>query len=165
MCIIASKPSMCVFIDVNLCPFPGLTVADLVMPWQVWTVSSDIPIFWHISVLRQTVASRFVFIIGTSVVLALRSLQRKGVRRLHQLFKVTWRTVVLLALGFCFLNYSPRDGPRRLEQTHYNLTCPFSSGEIIKAQDLGCLIACLFIKYTDAEEQERALVVLMHQFI
>ncbi|KAM3863205.1 heparan-alpha-glucosaminide N-acetyltransferase [Diretmus argenteus] len=67
-------------------PWNGLTVADLVMPW-------------------------FVFIIGASVVLAFRSMQRKGVGRLQLLRKFTWRTVVLLMLGFCFLNYSPRDGP------------------------------------------------------
>ncbi|XP_054654104.1 heparan-alpha-glucosaminide N-acetyltransferase [Dunckerocampus dactyliophorus] len=67
-------------------PWNGLTVADLVMPW-------------------------FVFIIGTSVVLAFRSMQRRGVGRLQLLHKITWRTVVLLMLGFCFLNYSPRDGP------------------------------------------------------
>ncbi|XP_018536506.1 heparan-alpha-glucosaminide N-acetyltransferase [Lates calcarifer] len=67
-------------------PWNGLTVADLVMPW-------------------------FVFIIGTSVVLAFRSMQRRGVNRLQLLRKITWRTVVLLMLGFCFLNYSPRDGP------------------------------------------------------
>lgn len=67
-------------------PWNGLTVADLVMPW-------------------------FVFIIGTSVVLAFSSMQRKGVGRRQLLRKVAWRTVVLLLLGFCFLNYSPRDGP------------------------------------------------------
>ncbi|XP_067382880.1 heparan-alpha-glucosaminide N-acetyltransferase isoform X3 [Channa argus] len=67
-------------------PWNGLTVADLVMPW-------------------------FVFIIGTSVVLAFNSMQNKGVSRLQLLRKITWRTVVLLLLGFCFLNYSPRDGP------------------------------------------------------
>ncbi|XP_061644891.1 heparan-alpha-glucosaminide N-acetyltransferase isoform X2 [Phyllopteryx taeniolatus] len=67
-------------------PWNGLTVADLVMPW-------------------------FVFIIGTSVVLAFRSMQRRGVGRVQLLQKITWRTAVLLTLGFCFLNYSPRDGP------------------------------------------------------
>ncbi|XP_075932907.1 heparan-alpha-glucosaminide N-acetyltransferase isoform X3 [Anarhichas minor] len=67
-------------------PWNGLTVADLVMPW-------------------------FVFVIGTSVVLAFRSMQRRGVSRLQLLRKISWRTVVLLMLGFCFLNYSPRDGP------------------------------------------------------
>ncbi|XP_015236081.1 PREDICTED: heparan-alpha-glucosaminide N-acetyltransferase-like, partial [Cyprinodon variegatus] len=67
-------------------PWNGLTVADLVMPW-------------------------FVFIIGTSVVLAFSSMQRRGVSRLQLLRKITWRTVVLMMLGFCFLNYSPRDGP------------------------------------------------------
>ncbi|KAM3605958.1 uncharacterized protein V6R79_008010 [Siganus canaliculatus] len=67
-------------------PWNGLTVADLVMPW-------------------------FVFIIGTSVVLAFTSMQRRGVSRPQLLRKITWRTVVLLMLGFCFLNYSPRDGP------------------------------------------------------
>ncbi|XP_075875219.1 heparan-alpha-glucosaminide N-acetyltransferase [Nelusetta ayraudi] len=67
-------------------PWNGLTVADLVMPW-------------------------FVFIIGTSVVLSLTSMQKRGVSRLQLLRKVIWRTVVLLTLGFCFLNYSPRDGP------------------------------------------------------
>ncbi|KAM9804059.1 heparan-alpha-glucosaminide N-acetyltransferase [Neosynchiropus ocellatus] len=66
-------------------PWNGLTVADLVMPW-------------------------FVFIIGTSVVLAFSSMQRRGVGRLQLLRKITWRTVVLMLLGFCFLNYSPRDG-------------------------------------------------------
>uniref|UniRef100_A0A3B4F7R1 Heparan-alpha-glucosaminide N-acetyltransferase-like n=1 Tax=Pundamilia nyererei TaxID=303518 RepID=A0A3B4F7R1_9CICH len=65
----------------------NLTVADLVMP--------------------------FVFVIGTSVVLAFSSMQRRGVSRLQLLRKITWRTVVLLLLGFCFLNYSPKDGPRR----------------------------------------------------
>ncbi|KAM4607908.1 heparan-alpha-glucosaminide N-acetyltransferase [Polymixia lowei] len=67
-------------------PWNGLTVADLVMPW-------------------------FVFIIGTSVVLAFKSMQRKNVGRVQMLRKLTWRTVVLILLGFCFLNYSPRDGP------------------------------------------------------
>ncbi|XP_029962551.1 heparan-alpha-glucosaminide N-acetyltransferase [Salarias fasciatus] len=67
-------------------PWNGLTVADLVMPW-------------------------FVFIIGTSVVLAFRSMQRRGASRRQLLRKTTWRTVVLFLLGFCFLNYSPRDGP------------------------------------------------------
>ncbi|XP_037545263.1 heparan-alpha-glucosaminide N-acetyltransferase [Nematolebias whitei] len=67
-------------------PWNGLTVADLVMPW-------------------------FVFIMGTSVVLAFSSMQRRGVSRLQLLRKVTWRTAVLMLLGFCFLNYSPRDGP------------------------------------------------------
>ncbi|XP_047206950.1 heparan-alpha-glucosaminide N-acetyltransferase [Girardinichthys multiradiatus] len=67
-------------------PWNGLTVADLVMPW-------------------------FVFIIGTSVVLAFSSMQKRGVNRLQLLRKITWRTVVLMMLGFCFLNYSPRDGP------------------------------------------------------
>ncbi|XP_028324856.1 heparan-alpha-glucosaminide N-acetyltransferase isoform X2 [Gouania willdenowi] len=70
-------------------PWNGLTVADLVMPW-------------------------FVFVIGTSVVLAFRSMQRRGVSRLQLLKKITWRTAVLLGLGFCFLNYSPRDGPLSL---------------------------------------------------
>ncbi|XP_004077635.2 heparan-alpha-glucosaminide N-acetyltransferase isoform X3 [Oryzias latipes] len=67
-------------------PWNGLTVADLVMPW-------------------------FVFIMGTSVVLAFSSMQRRGVGRRQLLGKITWRTVVLMLLGFCFLNYSPRDGP------------------------------------------------------
>uniref|UniRef100_A0AAQ6IQ68 Si:dkey-192p21.6 n=1 Tax=Anabas testudineus TaxID=64144 RepID=A0AAQ6IQ68_ANATE len=67
-------------------PWNGLTVADLVMPW-------------------------FVFIIGTSVFLAFTSMQKRGIKRLQLLRKITWRTVVLLLLGFCFLNYSPRDGP------------------------------------------------------
>lgn len=61
----------------------------------------------------RNVFHRFVFIIGTSVVLAFRSMQRRRVRRLQLLRKITWRTGVLLMLGFCFLNYSPRDGPRR----------------------------------------------------
>ncbi|XP_056291678.1 heparan-alpha-glucosaminide N-acetyltransferase isoform X2 [Pseudoliparis swirei] len=67
-------------------PWNGLTVGDLVMPW-------------------------FVFVIGTSVVLAFRSMQRRGVSRRQLLRKISWRTVVLVLLGFCFLNYSPRDGP------------------------------------------------------
>uniref|UniRef100_W5KB49 Si:dkey-192p21.6 n=1 Tax=Astyanax mexicanus TaxID=7994 RepID=W5KB49_ASTMX len=66
-------------------PWNGLTVADLVMPW-------------------------FVFIIGTSVMLAFSSMRRKGVTRLQLLRKLTWRTVVLMLIGFCFMNYSPRDG-------------------------------------------------------
>ncbi|XP_013875362.1 heparan-alpha-glucosaminide N-acetyltransferase isoform X2 [Austrofundulus limnaeus] len=67
-------------------PWNGLTVADLVMPW-------------------------IVFIMGTSVVLAFSSMQRRGVSRLQLLRKLSWRTVVLMMLGFCFVNYSPRDGP------------------------------------------------------
>ncbi|XP_008299248.1 heparan-alpha-glucosaminide N-acetyltransferase [Stegastes partitus] len=78
-------------------PWNGLTVADLVMPW-------------------------FVFIIGTSVVLAFSSMQRKGVSRLQLLQKITWRTVVLLMLGFCFLNYSPKDGPLSKSSTRGRLT-------------------------------------------
>ncbi|XP_026878406.2 heparan-alpha-glucosaminide N-acetyltransferase [Electrophorus electricus] len=66
-------------------PWNGLSVADLVMPW-------------------------FVFIIGTSVMLAFNAMQRKGVPRLQLLRKMTWRTVVLMLIGFCFINYSPRDG-------------------------------------------------------
>ncbi|KAL6487083.1 hypothetical protein MHYP_G00037090 [Metynnis hypsauchen] len=52
----------------------------------------------------------FVFIIGTSVMLAFNSMRRKGVTRPQLLGKLTWRTVVLLLIGFCFINYSPRDG-------------------------------------------------------
>uniref|UniRef100_A0A9J8C7H8 Si:dkey-192p21.6 n=1 Tax=Cyprinus carpio carpio TaxID=630221 RepID=A0A9J8C7H8_CYPCA len=66
-------------------PWNGLTVADLVMPW-------------------------FVFIIGTSVVLAFTSMHRKGIPWLQLLRKITWRTIVLMLIGFCFMNYSPRDG-------------------------------------------------------
>ncbi|XP_059422219.1 heparan-alpha-glucosaminide N-acetyltransferase [Carassius carassius] len=66
-------------------PWNGLTVADLVMPW-------------------------FVFIIGTSVVLAFTSMHRKGVPWLQLLRKITWRTIILMLIGFCFMNYSPRDG-------------------------------------------------------
>ncbi|XP_017320515.1 heparan-alpha-glucosaminide N-acetyltransferase isoform X5 [Ictalurus punctatus] len=66
-------------------PWNGLTIADLVMPW-------------------------FVFIIGTSVMLAFSSMRRKGVTRLQLLRKLSWRTVVLILIGFCFINYSPRDG-------------------------------------------------------
>ncbi|KAI7805205.1 hypothetical protein IRJ41_001817 [Triplophysa rosa] len=66
-------------------PWNGLTVADLVMPW-------------------------FVFMIGTSVVLAFSSMHKKGVPRLQLLRKLSWRTIVLMLIGFCFINYSPRDG-------------------------------------------------------
>ncbi|TRY54884.1 hypothetical protein DNTS_010998 [Danionella cerebrum] len=66
-------------------PWNGLTVADLVMPW-------------------------FVFIIGASVMLAFSSMRRKGVSWQQLLRKVTWRTIVLVLIGFCFMNYSPRDG-------------------------------------------------------
>ncbi|XP_067278614.1 heparan-alpha-glucosaminide N-acetyltransferase isoform X3 [Pseudorasbora parva] len=52
----------------------------------------------------------FVFIIGTSVVLAFNSMHRKGVPWLQLLRKVSWRTIVLMLIGFCFMNYSPRDG-------------------------------------------------------
>ncbi|KAF5890420.1 proto-oncogene tyrosine-protein kinase receptor Ret isoform X1, partial [Clarias magur] len=62
-----------------------LTIADLVMPW-------------------------FVFIIGTSIMLAFSSMRRKGVTRLQLFRKLSWRTVVLMLIGFCFINYSPRDG-------------------------------------------------------
>ncbi|XP_046885478.1 heparan-alpha-glucosaminide N-acetyltransferase [Hypomesus transpacificus] len=72
--------------DSPACINNGLTVGDLMMPW-------------------------FVFIIGTSVVLAFSSMQRKGVARVQLLRKLTWRTVVLMMIGFCFLNYSPKDGP------------------------------------------------------
>ncbi|XP_062376297.1 heparan-alpha-glucosaminide N-acetyltransferase [Sardina pilchardus] len=68
-------------------PWNGLTVADLVMPW-------------------------FVFIIGTSVVLAFSSMRRRGVGRLQLLRKLSWRSAVLILIGFCFINYSPRDGQR-----------------------------------------------------
>ncbi|XP_042314382.1 heparan-alpha-glucosaminide N-acetyltransferase-like [Sceloporus undulatus] len=64
----------------------GLTVADLVMPW-------------------------FVFIIGTSVGLAFHAMMKRGVRRIQLLRKLTWRTMILLVIGFCFLNYGPTDGP------------------------------------------------------
>ncbi|XP_067092599.1 heparan-alpha-glucosaminide N-acetyltransferase [Osmerus mordax] len=67
-------------------PWNGLTVGDILMPW-------------------------FVFIIGTSVVLAFSSMQRKGVTCVQLLRKLTWRTVVLMMIGFCFINYSPKDGP------------------------------------------------------
>ncbi|KAL2083233.1 hypothetical protein ACEWY4_021006 [Coilia grayii] len=53
----------------------------------------------------------FVFIIGTSVVLAFSSMRRRGVGRLQLLRKLSWRTAVLMLIGFCFMNYSPRDGP------------------------------------------------------
>ncbi|XP_063048172.1 heparan-alpha-glucosaminide N-acetyltransferase [Engraulis encrasicolus] len=66
-------------------PWNGLTVADLVMPW-------------------------FVFIIGTSVVLAFSSMRRRGVGRVQLVRKLSWRTLVLILIGFCFMNYSPKDG-------------------------------------------------------
>nr|XP_056706511.1 heparan-alpha-glucosaminide N-acetyltransferase-like [Euleptes europaea] len=64
----------------------GLTVADLVMGW-------------------------FVFIIGTSVVLAFQVMMKRGVSRMQLVRKLTWRTVVLFLIGVCFLNYGPVDGP------------------------------------------------------
>lgn len=54
--------------------------------------------------------NRFVFIIGTSVVLAFSSMRRREVGRLQLLRKLSWRTVVLMLIGFCFMNYSPKDG-------------------------------------------------------
>lgn len=78
--------------------------------------------FLCIYLYNTVVSSRFVFIIGTSVVLAFRSMQRKGVSRLQLVRKITWRTVVLLMLGFCFLNYSPRDGPRKCKICSTNET-------------------------------------------
>ncbi|KAJ8360022.1 hypothetical protein SKAU_G00165470 [Synaphobranchus kaupii] len=66
-------------------PWNGLMVADFVMPW-------------------------FVFIIGTSVVLAFSSFRRKGATSLQLLRKLTWRSAVLILIGFCFINYSLRDG-------------------------------------------------------
>lgn len=54
--------------------------------------------------------ARFVFMIGTSVVLAFSSMHKKGVPRLQLLRKLSWRTIVLILIGFCFINYSPRDG-------------------------------------------------------
>ncbi|XP_069467701.1 heparan-alpha-glucosaminide N-acetyltransferase-like [Ambystoma mexicanum] len=67
-------------------PWNGLTVADLVMPW-------------------------FVFIIGTSVALAFSAMIKRGVTRLQLVQKITWRTIVLMLIGLCFLNYGPADGP------------------------------------------------------
>ncbi|KAL0964236.1 hypothetical protein UPYG_G00321180 [Umbra pygmaea] len=66
-------------------PWNGLTVADLVMPW-------------------------FVFIIGTSVVLAFTSMRKRGVSRWQLIRKLSWRTAALILIGFCFINYSPKDG-------------------------------------------------------
>ncbi|KAM4636143.1 heparan-alpha-glucosaminide N-acetyltransferase-like [Discoglossus pictus] len=67
-------------------PWNGLTVADLVMPW-------------------------FVFIIGTSVALAFRSMMKRGVKRWQIVRKLTWRTILLFIIGVLFLNYGPADGP------------------------------------------------------
>ncbi|XP_071986015.1 heparan-alpha-glucosaminide N-acetyltransferase-like isoform X2 [Engystomops pustulosus] len=67
-------------------PWNGLTVADLVMPW-------------------------FVFIIGTSVALAFSSMLKRGIHRSQLVRKLTWRTLVLMAIGVLFLNYGPADGP------------------------------------------------------
>ncbi|KAM8924659.1 heparan-alpha-glucosaminide N-acetyltransferase-like [Pelodytes ibericus] len=67
-------------------PWNGLTVADLVMPW-------------------------FVFIIGTSVALAFNAMLRRKVSRLKLVWKLTWRTCVLMAIGVFILNYGPADGP------------------------------------------------------
>lgn len=73
--------------------------------------------------------------------LAFKSMQRRGVSRLQLLRKITWRTVVLLMLGFCFLNYSPRDGPCRckicspwllMERVHYMWMFLFCTGEEIE---------------------------------
>ncbi|KPP74953.1 hypothetical protein Z043_105843 [Scleropages formosus] len=52
----------------------------------------------------------FVFIMGTSIVLAFNVMWRRGVSRLQLLRKVTWRSVVLFLIGVCFMNYSARDG-------------------------------------------------------
>ncbi|RXN37126.1 proto-oncogene tyrosine- kinase receptor Ret-like protein [Labeo rohita] len=89
-------------------PWNGLTVADLVMPW-------------------------FVFIIGTSVVLAFTSMHRKGVSRLQLLRKTTWRTIVLMLIGFCFMNYSPKDGYSLLVDPHSRF------GFILARVDLHCV--------------------------
>ncbi|KAE8591306.1 hypothetical protein XENTR_v10018392 [Xenopus tropicalis] len=67
-------------------PWNGLTVADLVMPW-------------------------FVFIIGTSVALAFNAMLKRGLSRCQLLYKLTWRTCILFAIGVFFLNYGPADGP------------------------------------------------------
>ncbi|XP_061490562.1 heparan-alpha-glucosaminide N-acetyltransferase-like [Rhineura floridana] len=36
---------------------------------------------------------------------------KRGVSRIQLLCKLAWRTVILLVMGFCFLNYGPADGP------------------------------------------------------
>ncbi|KAL4640938.1 heparan-alpha-glucosaminide N-acetyltransferase-like [Arapaima gigas] len=66
-------------------PWNGLAVGDCVMPW-------------------------FVFIMGTSIVLAFNVMWRKGVGRRQLLRKVTWRSVVLFLIGICFINYNPTNG-------------------------------------------------------
>uniref|UniRef100_A0A4W3K6D4 Heparan-alpha-glucosaminide N-acetyltransferase n=1 Tax=Callorhinchus milii TaxID=7868 RepID=A0A4W3K6D4_CALMI len=64
----------------------GLTLADLVFPW-------------------------FVFIMGTSIALALSSALRNNYSRWKLLGKVTWRTVVLVLLGIIIINPNYCKGP------------------------------------------------------
>ncbi|KAG8435025.1 hypothetical protein GDO86_013114 [Hymenochirus boettgeri] len=105
-------------------PWNGLTVADLVMPW-------------------------FVFIIGTSVALAFNSMLKKGATRCKLLFKLTWRTCVLFAIGVFFLNYGPADGPlswqwaripgvlQRLGITYFLIALLHSRFSMLNLEELG----------------------------
>lgn len=38
-------------------------------------------------------------------------MMKRGVSHVQLLRKLTWRTAILLLIGFCFLNYGPTDGP------------------------------------------------------
>uniref|UniRef100_A0A8C9TEY7 Heparan-alpha-glucosaminide N-acetyltransferase n=1 Tax=Scleropages formosus TaxID=113540 RepID=A0A8C9TEY7_SCLFO len=64
----------------------GLTVADLVFPW-------------------------FVFIMGTSIALALNTLVRRGTPHCRILHKVLWRSLQLFLLGVLVINPSYCQGP------------------------------------------------------
>ncbi|XP_023677192.1 heparan-alpha-glucosaminide N-acetyltransferase isoform X2 [Paramormyrops kingsleyae] len=79
-------------------PWNGLTVADTVMPWEEGNT--------HFKAGN----CRFVFMIGTSIIFTFHSMWKRGMSRLQMLRKIFNRSLKLILIGFCFLNYTPKDG-------------------------------------------------------
>lgn len=162
--IMALNSSTCVSIDIHLCLWICCrSNCGRSCHAMVGLVRRTVQLFFFVFFkvhkyaffCRYTdISFRFVFLIGASVVLAFKSILRKGVSRGELLRKITRRTVVQLMLGFCFINYSPRDGPRTCKiysiawNQHIICGCPcFTLGEMIKTHALACLIICPHYTY------------------
>ena len=98
-------------------PWYGLTVADLVFPWYVekknWSTYGSA--FRHVFQRFLTPENwfsldRFVFIMGTSIAVALRSQLRRGVGRKQLVLKVLKRTLILFFLGLVVTNKGGKGG-------------------------------------------------------
>lgn len=92
-------------------------------------------VLWDICQLHfpSALFSRFVFIMGTSIALALGSTLRWGSSKWKVLRKILWRTFVLILLGIIVVNPNYCLGP-----CEWNLLCPLNFCNLFLPPWLGC---------------------------